>query len=74
MQYFPVEFMVLGAAVRLRKRTVTSREVSDFQKTFQYPLEFGAELRFSVYDEGKDEYTINNNIPPYILNILTYFQ
>jgi len=66
-----IEFLVLGAAIKNRKREVTSEEVNNFRKTCNQPLEFGNELQFCEYSEEKDTYTIKDNIPPYILHALT---
>ena len=72
MTHFPIEFMIICAAMRQNKKTVSSTEVNAFMNTIKQPLEYNSEnkLQFCTYNDKDDTYTINDNIPPNILQIL----
>lgn len=73
--FIPVELLIIGASMRLKKKKVTSKEVAEYRKLCPYPLEYDSEntLHYCTYDEKNDTYTIKDNlkIHPYILKILT---
>ena len=71
--YLPYEFLIIGAAITLGKKTVTNKVVSKYYSRCKYPIEYDSEDKLYYCSFEKDKYTISDNIqvPPYILQILT---
>lgn len=75
--YIPIEFIIIVASIKERKKTVTGKEVMNYKNKCPYPIEFNSDetLHLCNYDEDNDIYTIKDNIqvPSYILQLLTSF-
>ena len=71
--FLPIEFLVVGAAIAKNKKQVTSKEVAEYQKKCDIPLEWGEdELHYCSYNDKTDTYILNDNLQlhPQIIQIL----